>query len=338
MRSIPTTSAHTYTLWSISATTEHFSDTVIVTVMNGAFAQTTFTTVTETSISYVPLTSSPTNTRVDFFTYNNGYISRLFGNATIVKPTCVLPTHVPECQSSWENWVSQKYESIPEVPAECTSYEQRDVSLQTPSCQAPLSAASAVCANRIRKAPPCTEASVTGAICSTLADSFVASVKDRYQQTDGVVAPDFYLSTYTTTQASNSQVTTMTSIIPFWNPSARLAPGCTLGCHSCQINGGTVQLIYWPPASSTWIDGIYSAISGDSNETFTTVTLGTTLTSPTVYISFDSLYARDSCSVIGKTYSNEIVAITETANLSSLYGWNRRNGLGATASFNFTDL
>ena len=79
-------------------------------------------------------------------------------------------------------------------------------------------------------------------------------------------------------------------------------------------------------------------MNGNSNETFTVVTLGTTLTSPTVYVSFDSLYARDSCSVFDKTYSNEVVAITNTANLSSLYGWGRYNGLGWTASFNFTDL
>ncbi|KAL1585181.1 hypothetical protein WHR41_06517 [Cladosporium halotolerans] len=107
---------------------------------------------------------------------------------------------------------------------------------------------------------------------------------------------------------------------------------------SCQINGGTVQLIYWPPASSTWINGNYSAITRNSSEKATIVTLGTTLTSPTVYVSFDSLYARDSCSLFGKTHYDQIVAITNTANLSSLYGWGRYNGLGSPASFNFTDL
>lgn len=145
-------------------------------------------------------------------------------------------------------------------------------------------------------------------------------------------------TTYTTTESSSRHVATITSNVLLWDPSSSFAPGCTLGCQSCQIDGGTLQLIYWPPASSTWIDGYYSAISGNSNETVTIVTLGTTFTSPTVYVSFDSLYARDSCSAFGRTYSNQIVAITKTANLSSLYDWGRYNGLGRTASFNFTDL
>jgi hypothetical protein len=145
-------------------------------------------------------------------------------------------------------------------------------------------------------------------------------------------------TTLTTTEASNGHIAIITSNVLFWDPSSSFAPGCTLGCQSCQINGGTVQLIYWPPASSTWINGSYSAISGNSSEMVTIATLGTTFTSPTVYVSFDSLYARDSCSAFGRTYSNQIVAITETASLSSLYGWGRYNGLGWTASFNFTDL
>jgi hypothetical protein len=312
-----------------------------VTVNNGAFAQTTFTTVTETSVEYMPLTSSPTSTIEKVFTWNNGYITSLF-NGTIAQPTCVLPTLVAECQSSWETWVSQKYESYPEAPTECSSYEYKAVSLQPPSCQAPLSsydyAVSVVGEHHYRSPPPCTQATVTGTLCSTLVSDFLRTAKYYNQQTDGVVAGTMNYTTYTTTEASNSHIATITSNIYFWDPSSSFAPGCTLGCQSCQINGGTVQLIYWPPASSTWIDGKYHAISGNSNEMLTVVTLGTTLTSPTVYVSFDSLYARDSCSVFDKTYSNEIVAITNTANLSSLYGWGRYNGLGWTASFNFTDL
>lgn len=190
----------------------------------------------------------------------------------------------------------------------------------------------------LRGTPSCTQASITGAVCSTLVDSYLKDVKYYDQQTDGVVAGGMNYTTYTTTDTSNSRTATITSNVFFWDPSSSFAPGCTLGCHSCQINGGTVQLIYWPPASSTYINGNYSAITRSSNETLTVVTLGTTLTSPTVYVSFDSLYAQNSCSKFGKTYYNEIVAITKTANLSSHYGWQRYNGLGLTASFNFTDL
>lgn len=289
----------------------------------------------------MPLTSSPTSTIENVFIWNEGYITSLF-NGTILQPACVLPTLVAECQSSWEKWVSQKYESFREAPTECSSYEYQAVSLQPPSCQAPLSsysyAVSIVGANHYRSPPPCAQATVTGGLCSTLVSDFLRTAKYYNQQTDGVVAGTMNYTTYATTEASNSHVTTITSNVYFWDPHSSFAPGCTLGCQSCQINGGTVQLIYWPPASSTWIDGTYSAISGNSNETSTVVTLGTTFTSPTVYVSFDSLYARDSCSAFGRTYSNQIVGITETANLSSLYGWACYNGLGWTASFNFADL
>lgn len=43
-------STYTFTDWSISATTERFSGTTIVIVRNGAFAQTTFTTITCSTI------------------------------------------------------------------------------------------------------------------------------------------------------------------------------------------------------------------------------------------------------------------------------------------------
>jgi len=43
-----------------------------------------------------------------------------------------------------------------------------------------------------------------------------------------------------------------------------------------------------------------------------------TLTSPTVYISYDKLYAGDSCSGIGQTYYNQIVALTDNSDLSSM--------------------
>jgi len=43
-----------------------------------------------------------------------------------------------------------------------------------------------------------------------------------------------------------------------------------------------------------------------------------TFTSPTVYVSYDLLYASDSCSGIGKTYSDTILPLSNTADLSSL--------------------
>jgi hypothetical protein len=340
---IATTSVTTWTLTetSISMSTEHYSETRTVTVNNGAFAQTTFVTVTEL-VSYVFYTGPLTSTNTLVVTFNDDITSRLFKNITIVQPTCVLPSRVPECQSSWEGWISGIYGTFPAVPDDCVTYEYEAKSRQPLSCQAPRSSysnAGLVMDSYIGQGRPiCTQASVTGALCSSLVNNFLKDAEFYSQVRDGVIAGGVNSTTYTTTDTSDNHVATITSNYSFWDPSSSFAAGCTLGCHSCQINGGTVQLIYWPPVSSTWINGFCSAISGSSNDTLTVVTLGTTLTSPTIYVSFDSLYAHDSCSAFGKTYYNEIVAITNTANLSSLAGYGHYNGLGYSASFNFTDL
>jgi hypothetical protein len=58
-----------------------------------------------------------------------------------------------------------------------------------------------------------------------------------------------------------------------------------------------------------------------------------------VYISFDKLWAKDSCRNIGGTYENTIVAITKTEDMSSLWGMaDLRRGQPMSASFNFSDL
>ena len=50
------------------------------------------------------------------------------------------------------------------------------------------------------------------------------------------------------------------------------------------------------------------------------------------------LWAKNSCSKIGRTITNAIVAITKTADMSSLYGIALSGGKQMSASFNFTDL
>lgn len=342
---LTTTSTRTESFWAYSGSVKNFSGTTTVTVKYGAFVQSTYTTLTKTSFSYSISTSSLITTVVKFDTQIFGGVSQYFANATILQPTCVLPTRVSECQTSWENWLTRHYVQDPIWPTTgCAGYGYEGSSSQSLSCQTRLSSylseLSAVESFRYHNTatlPSCTQAAITGALCSSVIGEVLNSAKHFSPQKDGAVVLNMP-TTYKTTQESNARTAIVTSDIWSWDPTFSVAPGCTLGCQSCQINGGTVKLIHWLPMSSTWIDGTYSAISESSNKTVTVLTLGTTLTSPIVYISFDSLYARDSCSVFDTTYSNKIVAITNTANLSSLYGWNWRNGLGSTASFNFTDL
>lgn len=339
--SVLETQTYTITEYSYSYTSYPVTGTTTVTVYNGAHPQATYTTVTQLSASYTA-TSKPTETRTTTYARDEWTSIDLFGNGTLVKPTCTLPSYVPECQDEWEDWIYHKYNTKTiDKPSGCTSnvYD----SSQVPSCSGPVASYRSADQKEIdlaiRSPPSCTQASVTGAPCSTLYDAFQRNANYYGHNTEGVVGGGMNWTTYTTTTGNKTNdVATITTNTFFWDPSSTFAPGCTLGCQSCQVNGGTVQLIYWPPASSTWINGNYSAITANASGPVTIETLGTTLTSPTVYVSFDSLYARDSCSFFGKTHYDQIVAITNSANLSSIHGWGRYNGLGYSASFNFTDL
>lgn len=331
----------TNTLASVSASTKRFSGEVTVTDKNGVFAQTTFVTIIATSQSLI-YSSFPLETVTETKTLDLGHQTDPFDTITIATPSCILPSRIPQCQSSWEDWISGNLASFVTAPAECSSYVNSDLSLQPLSCQGPLSkyeqSKSVQYSRWGRASPDCTQASVTGVPCSRLISSHLRHAQWYHGINDGVVVLDWTGTTYTTTDASSGRSTINSYVEVPWDPSSSVAPGCTLGCHSCQVNGGTVQLIYWLPASSIWINGNYSAITDSGNVTRILVMLGTTLTSPTVYVSFDSLYARNSCSASSKTYFNEIVAITDSATLKSIYGWNKYNRLGEPASFNFTDL
>ena len=149
--------------------------------------------------------------------------------------------------------------------------------------------------------PACHQASVTGSVCDNLVSDFI------------------FFNT------------------PPWSDGTTLAPGCSLGCQQCRVTAGTVQLLwvlarglpcmialtknrYWPPTKTLWTNGTFSALPMDETRIVTSVGYGTTFTSPTVYIVFDSLYASDSCTQVGdRTYHSQIVAVTDPSTLSSLY-------------------
>jgi hypothetical protein len=295
------------------------------TIRNGAFVQATSTFAYREPVprSWAVSTYSIPSTSLTWST-------SFFDIPTIPTPTCALPDYVPACQSSWEAWIS--FDKAPLTPVSCI--QPTDVTAS--SCVSPLSEYSSLRSLHLAiPAPPkCTQAAITGSYCSERVRNYVHMIIKWSGQYDGETSVGG--SKPVTSEMRNETITTYMSR---WPASSSLIPGCTVGCQACQIKGATVQLIYWPPASSTWIDGMYSAASDNSTTTATVVTLGTTLTSPTVYVSFDPLYAHDMCSVFSnKTYSNQIVAITDTATLSSIWDWSHVDGLGKPASFNFTDL
>lgn len=103
------------------------------------------------------------------------------------------------------------------------------------------------------------------------------------------------------------------------------------------FQGGTIQLLYFPP-------GLSHAATGPVIAS----TLGTEFTSPTNYISFATVFAKDACKNIGTTIASTIVPIPPTDQLSSAWGipidcmsidmFAFSNSLTGTASFNITDI
>ncbi|KAK5132497.1 hypothetical protein LTR08_009043 [Meristemomyces frigidus] len=208
-----------------------------------------------------------------------------------ITPACSLPSSVPQCQAQWNSWASVQWATRETSPG-----GEFHMDANPP--------------------PACSQASLSGTLCSQLAETYLASAY-MYGQSDGgeYGMQETDIGTYPHDTYSY-----------FWPTSSMFAPGCTLGCQACRITGGTVQLLFWPPSTANRARPV------------TSVGLGTTFTSPTIYISFDSLYASDSCSKIGTTFVNTIIPIINTADLRSLWGFSYFNGLMATASFNMTDL
>lgn len=128
---------------------------------------------------------------------------------------------------------------------------------------------------------------------------------------------------------------------PYYVVNPPAAPSCSTACTakpSCMIQGDHVRVIYWPVTTT----GANSCRSNGTTVTPTATgiskieTLGTTLVSPSVYLSFRSLSAYDwGCyKQIGKGISNTIIALAPES-LSSAVGWH----LGRSAlPYNLADL
>jgi len=83
-------------------------------------------------------------------------------------------------------------------------------------------------------------------------------------------------------------------------------------CLQCSINGGTVQLLYWPSNTHN------SSVETTAGPNVIT-TLGTTLTSPTVYISFQTVFAENLCTAVGGNHTGSIIGLAPQ-DVSTIYG------------------
>ncbi|KAL9091298.1 MAG: hypothetical protein Q9165_004932 [Trypethelium subeluteriae] len=88
-----------------------------------------------------------------------------------------------------------------------------------------------------------------------------------------------------------------------------LGPGCTANCQQCIVTGKSVELIYWPVKTAPGQKNV--TIAPTKTGIVTATGFGTTFTSPTVYISFDQLWANNHCGrPVGTTIDNKIIPVS----------------------------
>ncbi|KAI9701715.1 MAG: hypothetical protein M1820_006343 [Bogoriella megaspora] len=329
------TMIHTYTNTE-SFVPEHTNTQSIVATLTtvGSGHGFTFTTVTyvHSLVTTAVFSASGTDTTVTSIQTATSTESPRFTvitpSATLPTPGCVLPSLVAQCQSEWEEYESGQLElasSLTQKPT-CTEYSTGPCS----TSRASYYTISHSLSSKFARAPSCTQASIGSSFCTTLRDNYISQWIHSNQAgayREGSINSAGYTSSYIT--YPNGSVA-QTSVFP---TSSTLAPGCDLGCARCAITGGTVRLIYWPVTETGFLNR-----TAPLTAPLTAVALGTTFTSPTVYISYGSVYASDSCSGIGSTHSATIVPIANSRDLSSVWESFSDFMNPQTAFFNYTDL
>ncbi|KAI7276917.1 hypothetical protein KC345_g6756 [Hortaea werneckii] len=311
------TTSYTETISAYAGTTEVYTETLstVSTIKDGAFAVET-RTIDTTSLG--TLTGAPRSGYITSNTYTGTVSSTSFAKNTLPRPTCYLPSQVSQCEQQWESWISTQLTPAPTTPPHCDIGAGIIDGRPRPGCalrydQQEASWSSLVSA---RGRPVCSQASIGNALCESVRDNYVHDENYAFKPKDADDAPYFsagYLGTWVDARAGDFNTSY------YWPTSATLGvPSCTLGCGRCAVTGGSVRLIYWPPATTT--NYISAPSTAPISAPVTAVTLGTTFTSPTLYISYSNVYAANACNDIGSTITDTIVPIPTDKQLSSVYG------------------
>ncbi|OQO12326.1 hypothetical protein B0A48_02968 [Cryoendolithus antarcticus] len=328
-----------HTILSPFTSTQTITSTLPTVIIAGGFTQTVAPSAVTSTITWLmSVVPTATITTTDFVTLTGPSVTFITRNSTYdpawPTPSCSLPSVYAECQASWANYATAQAIPFPQpLPVNCPVNYMNMTSL--PACYSRVAAGQASWSAEVlsTKSPRCTQASITGPLCTSLKDAYVLGSNYNLYPTALKYMPGFFSS------GSISYVGAWSGQGWQWPSYQPLAPGCTVGCGRCAITGGVVQLLYFPPGLSHPATGPVVA-----------TTLGTTLTSPTNYISFESLYASDVCSGVGRTITSTILAIPESHTMSSLFAttkgcfahllnnpWYGTTVVG-TASFNVSDL
>jgi len=239
------------------------------TVSNGRFPITTYTT-TGPNTDYDVISGTPTTTWFATETIES-VLSVIVTRPTLSlqSPSCILPSSVSQCQQSWDQWVTQRKEQglweRQDGPPGCDPAATTEIPW---SCQAAISSFnSAQHSSFARNNPPkCSQAKVADDYCSYARSVFLHNGERR-----GYYFPDAP-QTATTIEGK------LTSVGVWPSDSTIGGAGCTVGCGNCALQGETVELLFWPPATS--LANATATIGPD--EPWTVEMMGTTLTSPTV--------------------------------------------------------
>jgi hypothetical protein len=268
-------SESTYTFTSTEGSKWISTSTVLTfittTVFNGRFPVTTYST-TGTEHEYKWYTGTPTETWTATRTVNPGYSVIEGPSVSLQSPSCVLPSIVPQCQASWDSWIDwttrgQALSSWgPESgPPGCNPQATTMIPL---SCQAPISTWELVRSSWYAKGdlPRCSQAKISEDYCISTRSEFLWRGEMK----------GYYFDDAKTTATTIDGVSTDVMV---WPSNATVGgPGCTIGCGNCALQGETVELIFWPPATSL----ANGTATGNSTGPVTVEALGTTFTSPTV--------------------------------------------------------
>ncbi|KAK3620444.1 hypothetical protein LTR22_025589 [Elasticomyces elasticus] len=118
----------------------------------------------------------------------------------------------------------------------------------------------------------------------------------------------------------------------------------------CTITGGSVQLLYWPPQATATANGTFANTTASPTITgmVTATARGITMVSPSVYISFETVYAVNNLGeTVGKPRTADIMAF-KPEQISSVQGGDRRSATDQYGSeylsywgdspFNYADI
>ncbi|KAK5677949.1 hypothetical protein LTS10_009833 [Elasticomyces elasticus] len=143
------------------------------------------------------------------------------------------------------------------------------------------------------------------------------------QSTSLVTYPDIYVT-----------FTTVTGNTPRCKFTGVTTAATHTNCGQCTMNGGTVELLYWTDQVTI------QAANAESESPRSAVLNGTTLYSPSVYISFQTAFATNSCGRVGRNHTGTILAM-RPQDLSTQVHWGGKvlqSGANDYATMDYADL